>query len=257
MTRVEKLTYRSLADLAAEALTSYILTEGLRPGGLLPPEGQLAEQFGVSRPVIREALRLLAGTGVIEIVKGKGSVIRPIDANPLLVFFDRAASMDLGSIVELVEVRRGIELESARLAASRRTTAEADVLTELARRMRLAIDDPDAYAELDVEFHLAIAAASHNRMMRHLVSSLRGALHETIREGLRARRSRAQFERVQELHEELCRRVVAGDAAGAQQAMLAHFDEAVEVLVHGRAAPDDGSVRDARRRKRARQPRGS
>jgi DNA-binding FadR family transcriptional regulator len=240
MTRVEKLTYRSLADQAAEALSAYIITEGLQPGGLLPSEGQLAEQFGVSRPVIREALRVLAGTGVIEIVKGKGSVVRPIDANPLLVFFDRAASMDLDSIVELVEVRRGIELESARLAATRRTKEEGTVLAELVERMRRAIDDPDAYAELDVEFHLAIAAASHNRMIRHLVSSLRGALHETIREGLRARQSRAQFERVQQLHEALCRRIVAGDAPGAQKAMLAHFDEAVDVLVRRRGTPTDG-----------------
>ncbi|HET9345879.1 MAG TPA: GntR family transcriptional regulator [Candidatus Limnocylindrales bacterium] len=80
MTRVSKLTYRSLADQAAEALTEYIATERLQPGGVLPPEGQLAEQFGVSRPVIREALRVLAGTGAIEIVKGKRSVVRPIDA---------------------------------------------------------------------------------------------------------------------------------------------------------------------------------
>jgi DNA-binding FadR family transcriptional regulator len=234
MTRVSKLTYRSMADQAAEALSAYIVSEGLQPGSVLPPEGKLAEQFGVSRPVIREALRLLAGTGAIEIVKGKGSVIRPIDANPLLVFFDRAASMDIDSIVELVEVRRGIELESVRLAALRRTEEEGTVLADLAERMRRAIDDPDTYAELDVEFHLAIAAASHNRMIRHLVSSLRGALHETIREGLRARRSRAQFERVQQLHEELCKRVVAGDAPGAQKAMTAHFEEAVDVLVHRR-----------------------
>ncbi len=243
MTRVEKLTYRSMADQAAEALSAYIITEGLQPGGLLPLRGPASRAVrcqpagdprGAPRARRHRPYRDREGQGVrrpADRRKPAPRLLRPGGEHGSSIRSSSSWRFDAGSNWRARGWPRPAgPRRRGRCSPSSRSGCGS------------AIDDPDTYAELDVEFHLAIAAASHNRMIRHLVSSLRGALHETIREGLRARQSRAQFERVQQLHEELCRRVVAGDAPGAQKAMLAHFDEAVDVLVRRRGTPGDGGT---------------
>jgi GntR family transcriptional repressor for pyruvate dehydrogenase complex len=233
---LEKLRRATLADQAAARLLELITTRQLQPGEMLPAESRLAADLGVSRQVVREALKSLQGQGVVEIVNGKGASVRSIDASALRVFFSWAAQTRDDTTVELMEVRKAIEVQSARLAAQRRTAAELDRLGGIVARMRDHIEDVEGYTALDVELHLAIAAASHNAMLYHLVESIRDVLEETIRRGLRQRRSREQLERVQVLHEALRDEVQRGDAESAAQAMAQHFDEAVTALAD-RGAP--------------------
>ena len=115
-----KITRGTLADQVTDRLLEYIEAQHLQPGDLLPSETSLVTSFGVSRPVIREALKSLEGKGIIEIVNGKGALIRPIDSDPLRLFFRRAMQMEYGTMLELMEVRKGLEVQSAVLAAQRR-----------------------------------------------------------------------------------------------------------------------------------------
>ncbi len=225
------LQRRTLADQVATHLLERIDRQSLLPGSLLPSEAQLAADFGVSRPVVREAMRALEATGVVAVANGKGAIVRPLSGDPLSGFFQHAARVRREAVVELLEVRKGIEIQSATLAAERRTAEEAAEMRQLVAEMRDALREPQSYTERDVALHLLIARASRNLMLYHLVESIREPLQESIREGLQRRVSDEQMERVQELHERLIDAVASGDAAQAGQAMADHFDEAVTAIV--------------------------
>ena len=115
----------------------------MRPGDLLPSETSLATSFNVSRPVICEALKNLEGRGVIEIVNGKGAIIRPIDSDALRLFFQRAMQMERGTILEMMEVRKGLEVQAAMLAAERRDERDLAAIRSTVRAMREQVDNLD------------------------------------------------------------------------------------------------------------------
>jgi GntR family transcriptional regulator, transcriptional repressor for pyruvate dehydrogenase complex len=237
-----KLHYQALSDQAVEALNDYIVANGIAPGEALPGEEALAELFGVSRPVVREALRKLAGMGVVEIAKGKGTIVRPITSDPLRFYFDRAVQLQRRTIIELMEIRMGLEIEGVRLAAERRDEQDVDTLDSIAAEMRAQVGRLP-YAELDVRLHLALAAATKNEMLYHLVESIEDALRQTISEGLRGRRTFEELEHVQELHERIVAEVAAARVSQATDAMRAHFDEAIRVLAEMMETPATGTKR--------------
>jgi DNA-binding FadR family transcriptional regulator len=226
-----KLHRETLAEQASANLMAYIQEQKLQPGESLPSEAELINEFGVSRQVIREALKSLQGRGIIEIVNGRRATVKPITPEILQTFFSRATDLDRNSIIELIEVRKGIEIQSAVLAAERRTEAELQQLEEIVKEMATQIGNLDTYISLDLKLHEIIATATHNSMFYHLIQSIRQACIDTIREGLLHRRTRQELERVQEMHETLiaCIRTQDGKAAG--EAMTIHFDEAIVALV--------------------------
>jgi len=229
---MKKLHRETLAELATAGLLEFIQKQNLQPGDTLPAESILAAEFGVSRQVIREALKSLQGQGIIEVLNGKGAIIKPIDGNALLVFFQRAAQLNHQTVVELIEIRKGIEIQSAMLAAERRTAEELAQMGAIVAKMELVPGQAEAYSELDLELHLAIASATHNAMLFHLSTSIRQVAKDTILEGLRHRQNAAQFERVQELHRLLLADLERGDAQAAGQTMALQFEEAIQALGH-------------------------
>jgi GntR family transcriptional regulator, transcriptional repressor for pyruvate dehydrogenase complex len=229
---LSKISRGTLAEQVTEKLLTYIEAQHLKPGELLPSEGSLSESFGVSRPVVREALKNLEGKGVVEIVNGKGALIRPIDSDPLRLFFQRAMMMESGTILELMEVRKGLEVQAAILAAQRRDAKDLQTIGEIVRAMRENMHDVNAYTRLDVELHLRIAAAAHNEVMFYLVESIRGALLHTVSAGIMSRGPGLNLESIQRAHETLFETISSGDAQAAMLAMNQHFDEAISSLAH-------------------------
>ncbi len=230
---LQKLRRETLAERAAASVMDYIQARDLQPGALLPSETSLMTQLGVSRAVIREAVKSLQGQGVVEVINGKGAVVRPIDPAMLHTFFARAMRIQRKAILELMEVRRGLEVECATLAATRRTAEDVAQLERTAAAMRARLRDLEAYGDLDVALHLSIAAASHNDMLYHLVESLRAALQDTIREGLRLPRTDAQLDHMQATHEALVEAMRRGDAEEAGRVMATHLGGAAEALALG------------------------
>jgi DNA-binding FadR family transcriptional regulator len=222
-----KITRGTLAEQVTDRLLEYIESQHLKPGDLLPSETSLANSFGVSRPVIREALKNLEGKGVIEIVNGKGALIRPIDSDPLRLFFQRAMQMEYGTMLELMEVRKGLEVQSAALAAQRRDEKDLSAIRQVVRTMRESTGDLEAYIRLDVEFHLRVTAASHNTMMVSLVESIRAALRNTIVAGLQSRGNTLELDSIQRTHEQLFEALVERNVQTAMETMIQHFDEAM------------------------------
>jgi GntR family transcriptional regulator, transcriptional repressor for pyruvate dehydrogenase complex len=227
---IRRLEYQSLADQAKTSLLVYINERGLKPGDVLPPEGQLSAEFGVSRPVIREALKALEGMSIIQVLKGKGAIVRPLDNEQLVVFFDRALRVDSVTIGQLLEFREVIEAGGAMLAARRRTSTELDEIRQTAASMRDCLDQPDAYVDLDARFHLLITAACHNPLLLQVEESVREAVSGTIREGRRHLHDVEQADRIQAAHEELVRQLERRKPEGARRAMVAHFQLAAGVI---------------------------
>ena len=233
MTALKALSRETLPEQIAKQLLQYIVTENLQPGDLLPSEIRLAEDFGVSRSVVREAMRAMAAQGAIEVVNGKGAMVRPVDDSVLRLFFQRAIDIGHGSYVELMEIRKALEVQSAGLAAQRRTPRQAESLQRTVAAMQGELANLTAYAELDVEFHLLAAEAAHNHLLYHLISSIRKLLKDVVLAGLSRRDKPEQLERIQAVHAAIAAAIVEGDAAAARQGMTTHFDEAIVFLGHG------------------------
>ncbi len=230
---LRKLARETLAKQAARNLMAFIEAQDLKPGKVLPPETQLAANLGVSRPIIREALKSLAGQGIIEVVSGKGAVVKPLDSQLLQVFFRRAMQLEPEAIIDLIELRKGIEVQAAALAAERRTPDELAKLAGIVATMRSHLHVPDLYVESDIAFHRLIASMTHNALMYYLVAAVRESIQETLHEDLLRQQADEQLERVQLGHEAILAALEQGDAVAAGRAMAAHFDDAVMSLLCG------------------------
>lgn len=235
-----KLNRATLAEQVADALMERIEADGIRPGDPLPSISRLADQFNVSKPIIREALKTLEGRDLIEISNGRTPIVKPITGESLRLFFERAVALDSQSLIELLEIRRGLEIQSVTLAAQKRSDEEAAEMTHVVELMHQHLHDSDEYTELDLRFHFLIASASRNMLMLYLIQSIRDVLRSTIQEGLRSRFTEAQVIRVQELHQSIVDAVTARDASAAAQAMSAHFDDAIDAIYRSMIQPGPG-----------------
>lgn len=229
----------SLADQVSQHLLAMIRDQGLRPGDHLPSESALADRFQVSRPVIREALTHLKSLGIINTQSGKPAMVQQVDGRLPAIFFAYSLSLRGAEAYDLLEVRRGLEVQSAVLAAERASPEEVQRLTEMTDRMRLHLErsEIDAFVDVDVEFHLLIAQASRNSLLVHLIEAIREPLRESVRVGLSSRRSEQEVHLVQSMHEQIVAAIAARDAYGAGRAMAEHFDRALVAVGQRRNAP--------------------
>ncbi len=223
--------YPSLPAQIAERILAELIQLELRPGAFLPSEGELANRFQVSRPVIREAIKRLEGQGLIEVINGRGSQVRPLGERQLRAYFTHAIAVQHVPFRELMEARKPIEIQSARLAAQRRTPDQLDALQDIVQRMRRHIGNADTYVDLDHDLHALIADASGNVIIAHLVRSFRGALNDLTHVMLYRRRNRQQLERVHALHEAIVTEIGYRNPDGAGHAMDVHFSEALAFLI--------------------------
>lgn len=230
---LEKPRRETLTAQVASTLMEHIEEQQLQPGDKLPSSAKLSELLGVSKPVVREALKSLEGRGITEVVNGKGVIVRAVDQEQLGLYFRRMVALEDTATLDLMELRKGLEGQSAALAAVRRTPEDLQRISDVLERMGACIGEFDSYSDLDVEFHVLLAEASKNRVLAHLISSVRDALRQAVRKGLEQRAGRAELEEVQRLHAAVLERVKLSDAAGARQAMDNHFDAAVTALAVG------------------------
>ena len=225
-----QLRRETLAEQVAGELIALIERDELAPGTLLPSETKLAQQFGVSRPMVREALKVLAAKDVIAIANGKGAVVRPMTSEPLRDFFERALRNHHATAIELLEVRKGIEVQSATLAAQRRTVEELSELAGILPALREAVHDPVTFVTIDTQFHLLVAAASHNKLLHHLIESIRDPMQESMREVSRRRVTEEQHAFALTAHARIIDAIEEAAPEAAGSAMAAHFDVAISLV---------------------------
>lgn len=173
-----------LSDKVAEMMLETILSNRLQVGDRLPSERELGEQFGVSRTVVREAVRALVAKGVIAVRSGSGLRVAAVDAAQVsesMSLYVRGTNVDFEQVHE---VRALLEVEIAGLAAERCTEDEVARLLEVNERMKDAADDVETAALMDLEFHRLIALATHNELYLVLMDSIGGSLIDIRRANL-------------------------------------------------------------------------
>ncbi|MFJ3391673.1 FadR/GntR family transcriptional regulator [Leifsonia aquatica] len=171
-----------LADQAADALLERIRAGEWALGQKLPGETTLAPQLGVGRSTVREAIRQLAGRGVLQSRQGAGVFVTALDAPE-----DWDAVLRRADIVSVIEARIAIESEAAALAAERRTPQELRALRRaLDARSRLD-RGLEAHVDADTAFHRAIVAAAHNDILAELFDGFVPRLRQSMVEMLRLR----------------------------------------------------------------------
>lgn len=222
-----KIERRTLAEQVAEGISDLILAQHLNVGDSLPSSAKLSEEFGVSRPVVREALKTLEARGIVKIRNGKLATVSPITSSLLQDYFDQSIRQRTEAVIELLEVRKGIEVQGAYLAALRRTAEDLEKMHTILGAMRAAVAHQEEYAELDTRLHLVLMKASHNHMLFHLAESIRALIKDTIREGLKFETVQQSLEITQPGHERMISAIEQGEAALAARLMSEHMDGAL------------------------------
>lgn len=229
-----------LSTQVADLLLEEILNGSYEVGSSLPSEGDLVEQFGVSRVVIREAIRVLETRGVVSSSQGKRPVVSGLTSRMPTQFFDMVLRTDERAVFELVEVRQTLEVANASLAASRATDDDLQGLQAAIDDMRANREQPAAYDAADVAFHERLAAASGNRFHRLLIEAL-GDMLRASREASRRGHILRGLEAAQSItaHEQILAALTRRDPDAAANEMRAHLDTALDDL---EAAFQQGSL---------------
>lgn len=198
------------------------MLRGLMPPGVrLPSEEKLCDHFKVSRTVIREALQQLRGRGLLRTVKGSGTYVADVSLDPLGQAMHSYTTLAFDAdFTELIGLRILLETECARLAARRTDPPLTAKLRTIVRKMTKHISDPDAFSAEDIDFHLAIAEASGNRIYATVLNSLQG---RCIQYAQANRGSKANHQRTVEAHRAIVDAINSGDADLAAAAMHAHL----------------------------------
>ena len=212
-----------LSDQVADALAEEIRQGRLNVGDKLPTEAELVTQFGVSRTVVREAVSRLKSLGLVDSRQGSGVYVREVSFSPLN--FDARHTGSRDAVIQMVEVRRGLEAEVAALAALRRTPRTLQAI----RDAITALDEAtgDGVAE-DVRFHRAIAEAAGNPFLLGTLEYLGQFLHGATRVTRANEARRRDFvDQVRQEHLAIVEAIAAGDSPRARQAAAAHMDNAI------------------------------
>jgi GntR family transcriptional regulator, transcriptional repressor for pyruvate dehydrogenase complex len=218
-------------EVAIRAINDRIRDGRLRVGDPIPSEDGIADELGVSRTVVREALRALAALGVVDLGNGRRARVGTIDNAVLGLVLDHAVHTDQVSIQQIYDVRRTIEMRTVSLAALRRLDVEAETIAAHAAAMRKAFSTPPEVMEHDIAFHGAIAAASRNPLFALVVGSFGLVTRQTWRIGWESRATDVQRMASVECHERVAAAIEARNPRAAEAAMAQHFDDSVRALL--------------------------
>ncbi|HEY7415821.1 MAG TPA: FadR/GntR family transcriptional regulator [Ktedonobacteraceae bacterium] len=225
-------------EQVAGQIEKRILDGELRSGDRLPTERELAEQFQVSRTAVREAMKMLAQKGLVDMRPGRGTIVIDGAHEAMQHSIGLVMKLKLGEVGgsdNLVEVREILEVEIAGLAAARATAKEIAVMREAVNVMDESLDDADAFIAADNNFHAALAEATQNTLILilvnsivHLLSEQRKQIFETGDGPLRG----------QIHHKRILESIVKHDPAAARAAMRAHLQQVREDVSASRHRED-------------------
>ena len=224
-------TQRPGYEAAAEAIAELIRTAGLQPGERLPTERALGEQLGVSRTVVREAVKVLTTMGLVRARQGSGLYVAREPRPFATVAFNMAMPVDPEHMLSLFEFRRNLETEAARLAAERVTPRELCIIEEalaLHRRMVQSGEieqtsnsyDGVGHVNPDSMFHEGVAAATHNQFFVTTVSSIHRLQSRAV--ALVLSRAPGSYSIAADQHEAILDAIRRGRPDDAALAMEAH-----------------------------------
>lgn len=163
---------RAIGHQVVARILELIRTGSLRAGDRLPPERELIEIFGISRPSLREALRALSMLGVVNSLHGGGAYVSDLDARALLAPLDFYLSLTKANVADAFDSRRVIEIEIARRAAAKATPADIHDLHAIIEAHKTVQDDPVGFRILDTRFHEKLSEIAGNAVLQRIAYGL-------------------------------------------------------------------------------------
>ncbi|MCY3912143.1 MAG: FadR/GntR family transcriptional regulator [Chloroflexi bacterium] len=216
-----------LHDEVVVAYTGRIVREELAPGDFLPPEPIMGDEFGISRAVVREALRVLAARGLVGVHHGIGTIVREardwnvLDPGVTGAFHESPQFPAL--VDEMLEARRAVEVQAAALAARHAVPEHKRRIDEALAAIPTTIgDDPTLFNQRDIELHAAILEATENRFLHRALSPLFPLVRTVIRLSTLGSES-DPVSYAARSHAEIVAAIIRGDADAAADAMSRHL----------------------------------
>lgn len=216
---------KKVSTQIAEQIRSSILAGEFNPGEKLPPERELAELFGVSRPSVREALNILTSSGLVETYQGGGTLVRSLVENTAAMPLTELIRIDGDRALDVIEVRKGMESWTAWYAATRALPEDIRRIEAVIEGMRKNLEDLKHSEDFDAHFHMLVARATHNVVWSHMMQSIFEAMQEFQRDVWRAVYLTEEDQRLLFNHHlKIYEMIRDRDADGARGAMLEHLD---------------------------------
>lgn len=232
----------SIVESAIDEMRTQIRKGTWAIGERLPSEQELTKLFGISRAPLREATRALVHAGLLVARQGDGTYVVATDETAVALNRRLAVSESL----DVLEVRRGLDVSAARLASQRRTPEDLDAMAATLRARRDAAENGHqrAFAESDVAFHLAVAAASHNSLLLDLYASISASIQASVDSAQSVHDATCG---PVDYHDALLQAITDQDPATATAVALSIIDEQVEALAHQNAVSANGANGKSRR----------
>lgn len=215
-----------LSDVVYEKILRAVIEGEYPKNTKLPAEAEFCTKYGVSRPVIREALNRLREDEVVVSRQGSGTFVKGTQSNSSMLMF--APINSISDIQRCFEFRIGLEGEVAYLAAQRYDDTESEQLDEAFKQLELAVDSNELGVDADFNFHLAIAVISKNKYYESTLRSLRDSIVSGINVArqLSLMRPKVRISAVQKEHRNIYYAIKNGDKELARQAMREHLSNA-------------------------------
>jgi GntR family transcriptional regulator, transcriptional repressor for pyruvate dehydrogenase complex len=216
---------KKVSTQIADQIRTSILAGEFNPGDKLPPERELAEMFGVSRPSVREALNFLASSGLVETYQGGGTVVRSLVENHAALPLSELIRIDGDRALDVIEVRKGMESWTVWYAASRALPEDVRRLETVVDGMAKNLEGLNPSEDLDANFHTLIARSTHNVVWFHMMQSIFEAMQEFQRDVWRAVYLTEEDQKLLYSHH---RRIYEGirdrNPEAAREAMMEHLN---------------------------------
>lgn len=219
---------RKLSEMVVDQIEDLVISGVLRPGQKLPAERDLAEQLEVSRPKLREGLKLLEDRGLLEVHKSDGTFVSQLTGSALSPAMIALYSRRQSAFYDFLEYRREQESFAAFMAAKRATDADLESFKELMDAMEAAhhAKQHELESVLDVRFHMLIIECSHNSLLLHVMRSIYELMNKGVfynrnflydkEEGMRTK--------LLEQHKAIAQAIINRDSEGAASAAEAHLN---------------------------------
>lgn len=226
---LKKINSRDIKDEITAQLVRLITS--LDPGTRLPPERELSEMLNVSRSSVREAVRSLEFVGAIRVKQGDGIYVADAANGDLERLIGLGIVLQRSNVQEIIETRQMLEVDVAELAAKRYTARNRTALENVMADLKEGINDADKVVGFDLEFHVALAQATHNSVLIHFVNGMRAIIRSWIENKITHAGDRGEViaEIVTE-HEAILRAVFDRDSSAAAQQMHDHMEHSAKRL---------------------------
>ncbi|MDD2365483.1 MAG: FadR/GntR family transcriptional regulator [Desulfuromonadaceae bacterium] len=220
---------KKVSTQIAEQIRTSILAGEFAPGDKLPPERELAEMFGVSRPSVREALNLLASSGLVMSYQGGGTVVKSLVETSATNSLTELIRVQKERALDVIEVRKCMESWTSFYAAERALPDDIRRMDEIIAGMKKNLETKKPSEDLDANLHIVIARATHNIVWLHLMQSLFDAMKEFQQTVWRATYLTDDDHKLLfEHHSRIIEAIKSKEAAAARDAMAVHLTFAEE-----------------------------